>query len=269
MIQRKNKSKNGISFYKAGKGEPVILIHGIGLRLESWVDQIKLLKKNYTVFAIDLPGHGKSKPLSKKKVYLKNYCNEIIKFIKINKINKPILVGHSLGALIAIEIAGLSPNILKCVVAVSPIYKKSLKALNEIKIRAKEIREKPTEKVMVDSLIKRWFANSKSKKIIKYSNFIKKLLRLNMKYNFKGYTAAYDVFSKLKGNSFRTIKKIKIPMLYLTGEKDLNSTPLMSKNLAKINNNKYKIIKGARHILQLTHSKQFNFYLIKFIKGLE
>ena len=58
-------------------------------------------------------------------------------------------------------------------------------------------------------------------------------------------------------------------MFYVTGEKDLNSTPLMSKKLAKINKNEYKIIKGARHILQLTHSEQFNFYLIKFIKGLE
>lgn len=269
MIQQKNKSKNEISFYKIGRGEPVILIHGLGLRSESWINQIKLLKKNYTVFAIDLPGHGKSEFLTKKNINLKYYCNEIIKFIKINKIHKPILVGHSLGALITIEIAGIAPNILKRGVAISPIYKRSLKALKEIQIRAKEIRENPTEKVLVDSLIQRWFANSKSKKIIKCSNFIKKLLKLNMRFNFKGYAIAYDVFSNLKGNSLTTIKKIKIPMFYVTGEKDLNSTPLMSKKLAKINKNEYKIIKGARHILQLTHSEEFNFYLIKFIKGLE
>jgi len=269
MIQQKNKSKNGISFHKTGKGESVILIHGLGLRSESWENQIKLLKKNYTVFAIDLPGHGKSKILSQRRVNLKSYCDEIIKFIKINRISKPILVGHSLGALITIEIAGLAPSILKCGVAISPIYKKSLKALKEIKVRAKEIRENPTEKVMVDILIKRWFSNSKSKKIIKCSNFIKKLLMLNMKFNYKGYSIAYDVFSKLEGNSLNTIKKITIPMFYVTGEKDLNSTPLMSKKLAKINNNKYKVIKGARHILQSTHSELFNFYLIKFIKGLD
>ena len=269
MIQQKNKSKNGIAFYKTGKGEPVILIHGLGLRSDSWINQIKLLKKNYTVIAIDLPGHGKSKLLSNKNVNLKSYCNEIIKFIKINKINKPILVGHSLGALITIEIASLSPSIIKCGVAISPIYKKSLKALKEIKIRAKEIKENPTKEVMVDALIKRWFANSRSKKIIKCSNFIKKLLTLNMKFNFNGYAIAYDVFSKLEGNSLNTIRKIKIPMFYITGDKDMNSTPLMSKKLANINNDKYKIIKGARHILQLTHFEQFNYYLIKFIKGLE
>ena len=57
----------------------------------------------------------------------------------------------------------------------------------------------------------------------KHSKFIKKLLLLNKKYNFEGYASAYDLFSKLDGNSTKTIKNIKVPMLYITGEKDLNS----------------------------------------------
>ena len=58
-------------------------------------------------------------------------------------------------------------------------------------------------------------------------------------------------------------------MLYITGEKDLNSTPSMSKKLSKINDHNYVVIKGARHVVPLTHSKQFNFHLINFIKGLQ
>ena len=65
MIQQKNKSKNGIAYYKTGKGPAVILIHGLGLRSESWVEQIKILKKNYTIYSLDLPGHGQSKLFSK------------------------------------------------------------------------------------------------------------------------------------------------------------------------------------------------------------
>ena len=77
---------------------------------------------------------------------------------------------------------------------------------------------------------------------------------------------AYDLFSRLDGNSTKTIKNIKVPMLYITGEKDLNSTPLMSKKLAKINVQNYAVIKGARHLVPLTHDKQCNFHLIHFIK---
>ena len=44
MILRKNKSQNGIAYYKTGKGEPIILIHGLGLRAESWIEQINFFK---------------------------------------------------------------------------------------------------------------------------------------------------------------------------------------------------------------------------------
>ena len=79
----------------------------------------------------------------------------------------------------------------------------------------------------------------------------------------------YDIFSKFKGSSSKIIKNISVPMLYITGEKDLNSTPLMSKNLAKLTKGEFVVVKNARHILQLTHSTKFNFYLNQFIKSLD
>ncbi len=269
MIQQKNKSKNGIAYYKTGKGPAVILIHGLGLRSESWIEQIKILKKNYTIYSLDLPGHGQSKLLSKKRSKLKSLCSEITKFIKLININSPILIGHSLGALITIEIAGNNPNILKSGIAISSVYKRSKDALRKVQKRAKEIKENPNEEILVNKLIERWFGKSKSLKMYNHAKFIKKLLLLNKKNNFVGYANAYDLFSRLDGNSTKTIKNIKVPMLYITGEKDLNSTPSMSKKLAKINDHNYAVIKGARHMVQLTHAKQCNFHLINFIKGLQ
>ena len=113
------------------------------------------------------------------------------------------------------------------------------------------------------------FGKSISIRMNNHAKFIKKLLLLNKKNNFAGYANAYDLFSRLDGNSTKTIKNIKVPMLYITGEKDLNSTPSMSKKLAKINGQNYAIIKGARHVVPITHAKQCNFHLINFIKGLQ
>ena len=138
MIQQKNKSSNGIAYHKTGTGPAIILIHGLGLRSESWLEQIKILKKDYTIYSIDLPGHGKSNLLSQKKSTLKGYCSEIIKFIKLSNINKPILIGHSLGALITIEIAGNTPNILKSGIAISSIYKETKMLLEKFKKEQKK-----------------------------------------------------------------------------------------------------------------------------------
>ena len=46
MILQKNKSQDGIAFHKSGKGDPIILIHGLGLSAECWYKQISVLKKN-------------------------------------------------------------------------------------------------------------------------------------------------------------------------------------------------------------------------------
>ena len=269
MILRKNKSSNGIAYYKTGKGEPIILIHGLGLRAESWIEQINFFKKEFTVYAIDLPGHGKSTVLSQKKIDLKSYSEKVVQFIKVKNIYKPILIGHSFGALITIEIAGLNSSILKSGIAVTPIYNRSSEALKNVQKRAKELKENPSKKITIDNLIQRWFGNSRSKKITNFSNFVEGLLRLNKKFNLKGYSMAYEVFSKFRRSSLKIIKNIKVPMLYITGEMDLNSTPLMSKNLAKLTKSNYVIIKNARHILQLTHSTKFNFHLNQFIKSLK
>jgi len=268
MILRKNKFQNKIAYHKTGKGEPIILLHGLGLRAESWIEQINFFKKKFTVYALDFPGHGKSDILSGKKVDLKNYSEKVVQFIKDKNINKPILIGHSFGALITIQIAGLHPSILKSGIAVAPIHDRSKEALMNVKKRAKELKKNPSERITVIDPIQRWFNNSRSKKIIDTSNFIEDLLKLNKKFNLKGYTMTYDIFSKFKGSSSKIIKNISVPMLYITGEKDFNSTPLMSKNLAKLTKGEFVVVKNARHILQLTHSTKFNFYLNQFIKSL-
>ena len=57
------RTTNNIAYYKTGNGPAILLIHGVGLRLESWNAQISILSKEHTVYAIDLPGHGESDQL--------------------------------------------------------------------------------------------------------------------------------------------------------------------------------------------------------------
>ena len=46
-----------------GAGEPLVLIHGVGLRLDAWAAQIEGLSATHRVIALDMPGHGGSAPL--------------------------------------------------------------------------------------------------------------------------------------------------------------------------------------------------------------
>lgn len=267
---QKSKSSNGIAFFKIGSGHPIIFIHGLGLRAECWFHQIEELKKNHTVYAIDMPGHGKSDLLKDKKVSLRSFVKVLAEFIKIQNIDSPIIIGHSLGALIAIELASLYPKLSSAIIAVTPIYNRSLEATKAVKLRAKEILENPNDEIVVHEPIKRWFGNSKAKLNMESADLCTRLLKLNQKiFNLQGYTTAYNLFASIKGNSLSSLKKIRVPIIYITGEKDFNSTPKMSQKLSKISNSRYIVIKNAKHLLPLTHAKQFNSHLNHFINSLK
>ncbi|MEX0632384.1 alpha/beta fold hydrolase [Serratia ureilytica] len=45
---------------EAGRGEPLVLIHGVGMNAEAWYPQLDALSAHFRVIAVDMPGHGES-----------------------------------------------------------------------------------------------------------------------------------------------------------------------------------------------------------------
>mgnify|MGYP001166902194 FL=1 len=88
---------------------PIIFIHGTGMDHTVWTLPIRhfsRMKKD--VLAIDLPGHGKNKdrPLNS----ISKISDYIYKFLDTNSISNCSLVGHSMGSLIALEMASSQPE---------------------------------------------------------------------------------------------------------------------------------------------------------------
>lgn len=81
-----------------GSGKNLVLLHGWGFSSAIFTDFIKQHKNKYCISAIDLPGHGKSSDVSDG---IDKWADEIIKILPKN----PILLGWSLGGLLAIKIA--------------------------------------------------------------------------------------------------------------------------------------------------------------------
>ena len=47
-------------YWDEGQGQPVLLIHGIGSYIENWLPGFESLAQKYHVYAVDLPGHGRT-----------------------------------------------------------------------------------------------------------------------------------------------------------------------------------------------------------------
>jgi pimeloyl-ACP methyl ester carboxylesterase len=86
---------------------PLLLIHGAGGNHLFWPPQIRRMQ-DQRILALDLPGHGKSGGLGHHRV--EDYAREVIKFMRASRLNAAVLVGHSMGAAIALQIALANPR---------------------------------------------------------------------------------------------------------------------------------------------------------------
>ena len=120
-------------FYLENKirGTPLLFIHGwLGDSFE-WIHQMCYFNSRRHIILIDLPGFGKSdKPITE---YSINYFTRVIvDFLNLRGYNETILIGHSLGGLIAQNITIQNPKLVKKLILIStsaisqPINKKIL-----------------------------------------------------------------------------------------------------------------------------------------------
>ncbi len=103
-----------LSYYKEGEGKNLIFLHGWGQNIESFGPILELLKEDYCVWALDLPGFGQSQePEVGMTIY--EYEEIVSKFIEEQNIVNPTLVGHSFGGRISIIYASKNINIDKVI----------------------------------------------------------------------------------------------------------------------------------------------------------
>ncbi len=81
---------------------PVLLIHGAGGTHLHWPPQTRRMP-GQRVFALDLPGHGKSQGVGLQSVG--DYAEFIIQFMDAARLNAAVMVGHSMGGAIALTLA--------------------------------------------------------------------------------------------------------------------------------------------------------------------
>ena len=102
----KVKSSDGveIAYSVSGKGEPaLIFVHGWGWDQSLWKKQIAKFSSKYKVVTLDLAGHGESGK-KRKSFTIKAFSDDVVSVVNKLKLNKVILVGHSMGGIINLEV---------------------------------------------------------------------------------------------------------------------------------------------------------------------
>ncbi len=106
-------------YTRKGQGEPLVLLHGIGHRRQAWGPIFDRLAENYDVVAVDLSGFGESPAFDKGIPYdMEKACEDLSANFKLWGMDKPHIVGNSLGGAISLELA--SRGFVSSATALSP-----------------------------------------------------------------------------------------------------------------------------------------------------
>src|SRR4030043_2429098 len=97
-IHSHNIEVNGrdVRYYTAGRGEPLVVVHGGGGDARTWLKNVEALADKYTVYVPDLPGFGGSQPLDGH-YYIPELAEFVDGFSNNLGLEKFHIAGHSLG----------------------------------------------------------------------------------------------------------------------------------------------------------------------------
>jgi len=91
-----------IAVQVAGAGRPVLMIHGLGGSHHDWDDAVEGLAHQHSIHRFDLLGHG-ARTDATRTPSLKEMARDVAHVIDGLQLERPLLVGHSMGALVVMK----------------------------------------------------------------------------------------------------------------------------------------------------------------------
>jgi len=116
----KSANRDGVNlrYLDTGSGEPaLVFIHGWCCNQSMWGDQIEAFAPNHRIIAVDLRGHGQSdKP--DQDYDIAGFADDMGWLIKEIGLDRPVLIGHSMGGVTALKLVREHPDIARAAVFV-------------------------------------------------------------------------------------------------------------------------------------------------------
>jgi len=239
--------------YNGGAGAsscPTVLLHGLGGSHLSWPPAIRRLP-GHIVYALDLPGHGKSDHSTC--VEVECHTTALYRFIHNLGVGKVNLVGHSMGAMVALAFSSLYPKLLN---------KLSLLSMGEI--------------YPFNELLEQYFSHEKTKeqaiKILLdegfhagYAKDLRKQL-LDPLYKTRISLLHADAQIGMNFNAHEYVNDLRFPIQLATGKDDALVPLAGVNNLAdRIPHAELTVIENCGHFMMHEKTEIARDHLLRFI----
>lgn len=242
----------------------VVFIHGVGGSARAWQWQAESFRAaGYTPLALDLPGYGGRPAIER--IDFEEFSEDVEAQVAAAGLVRPVLVGHSLGGMIAQTMLRRKPDGYRAVILVgtSPAFGRPDGDFQK-KFVADRLAPLQSGKTMPELA----------------AGMINEIMGLNP--DPRGREIAIASMASAPASTYQAcveaivtfeeranLGRIKVPVLCLVGEFDRNAPPAVMERMAqKIPGATFTLLPGLGHLPNLENAAAFDTAVLGFLRGL-
>ena len=251
----------GTSYRVIGQGQPVVLIHGVGLNKDMWGGQVVGLAQHFQVIVYDMLGHGDS-PRPAVDTDLAGYADQLRELLDHLGLPQAMVIGFSMGGLVARAFALHHPQRIGALVVLNSVFNRSPEQRAGVIARTAQAAEHGPD-ANAEAALSRWFSREYQAANPAQIAAIRQTLAGN---DAQGYLTTYTLFATQDMYRADDLDTIQAPTLIATGELDTGSTPAMTRQLAaRIPGARSVILAEQRHMMPVEAPREVNRMLLDFL----
>lgn len=240
-----------------GHGRPVLFLHGWMGSWRYWFPTMEHVAEHFRTYSFDFWGFGESRRQSTQES-IQNYSDQVIRFLDELGIDRVLLVGHSMGGMVALKTAINHPRRIARVAAVgAPIVGDSLSWLLKLTDRP----------VLADAFVRMpWFRRYMFRWFLGETNdpSVQEILDDSVK-------SSSTTLRRAVGSMWRTdlrpeLARLSVPTLIVHGGRDEIVQPNQADLFDDISTAEVVVMPESRHFPFLDEAELFNDILLRFLR---
>jgi 3-oxoadipate enol-lactonase len=247
-----------LNYHVRGAGRLAMFLHPIGTRGAFWDPVVDRIQDRCRCVTLDLRGHGDS-DVPHERFTLNDLADDIIELLRVERAADAILVGCSLGGMVAQAVALKTPELLSGLVLADTSHRQTEESRKAVLQRAQDaLKGMPA---MLHSTLARWFPAPflalDGPEVQACRNWL-------LEDDPVVFSWGWQAISELDFGD--RIAEIKVPTLVLRGSVDASSSHETMEAMAKLlPRARYAEIDGAGHVAPLEQPDDFAALFCEFL----
>jgi pimeloyl-ACP methyl ester carboxylesterase len=262
-VERAASGGPGLAIDVEGSGPALLLVSGFGVDKTSWRRQIDGLRSSFAVVGYDHRGIGASRPTPDESLTVVTMVDDATTALSDKK--PATVVGASMGAAIAIELAIARPDVVKALVLITPAVEKDARL--EAVLRSWIEFESPQSEARIRSMLPWFLSRSFLAEAPKREAAAQALRAMAARTPLPVLRHQARAFGAWLGTRFGDLGRISVPTLVVAGAEDLLVPLAQAEHVAAgIPGARLEVLDGAGHAVTIEGAERVNELIASFAR---